>query len=99
MTAVQTAHVGNLLKKLGNQSLVLAGDFNIPRGNANYQKMVARYHDNVPPGVVTTIDWDLHKAKGEGKPKIEVVVDYIWSTPSYLVKDVRVVSGVSDHCD
>jgi len=97
-TEKQHDHLDRLLTRLGGRELVLCGDFNIPRGNGAYQKLATKYKDNVPAEIVTTIDYELHRAKREGRSKFEVVVDYIWSTPGYEVSDVRIVSGISDHC-
>lgn len=94
----QQQDLDRLMAHLDNQEMILCGDFNIPRGNATYQKLAAKYRDNIPTSVKSTIDWELHRAKREGREKFEVVVDYIWSTPGYIVSEVRVESGVSDHC-
>ncbi|OGV93638.1 hypothetical protein A3B57_02580 [Microgenomates group bacterium RIFCSPLOWO2_01_FULL_47_10] len=94
----QKADVGRLLDRLNGKEFVLCGDFNIPRGNDTYRLFAEKYRDNIPKDVVTTIDFDLHRAKREGIPKFEAVVDYIWTTSSYRVLNVRVVDGVSDHC-
>lgn len=98
VTNQQTKNLDFLFERLTRKELVLCGDFNIPRGNANYQKLAAKYLDNIPVNVKSTIDWELHRAKREGKEKFEAVVDYVFSTPEYRVSDVRVISGVSDHC-
>ena len=97
-TEAQHKHLDNLLSHLEGKELVLCGDFNIPRRNGAYGKLAARYKDNIPSNVKTTIDYELHRVKSEGKPKFEVVVDYLWSTPKYEISGVRIVSGVSDHC-
>lgn len=78
--------------------LVMLGDFNLPRGNEIYQEMARRYRDNIPEEVTTTIDPKLHRVNKNNLGELVVVVDYVWSTPKYSVKNVRVVSGVSDHC-
>jgi len=97
VTEEQTKHLQVLLKKLKGRELVLVGDFNIPRGNSNYQLLTERYKDNIPAEIISTIDWELHRAKREGKKKIELVVDYVWSTPAYVVEELRIVEGISDH--
>lgn len=73
--------------------LILCGDFNIPRGNKLYERLAARFTDNVPSTVTTTIDQKLHRKTG-----LMYVVDYLFSTPHFTVTDIRVVDGVSDHC-
>lgn len=71
---------------------VFCGDFNIPRPNEIYRKFTEYFADNIPQNITTTLDQNLHKAKG-----LLYVVDYIFSTPTYTVSDVRVIDGVSDH--
>lgn len=78
--------------------LVICGDFNIPRGNEMYKKLLTNYRDNVPAEIDTTLDPNLHRANFEISGKLKYVVDYIWSTPKYTVSEVRVEQGVSDHC-
>lgn len=98
VTKKQSANLGLLMTRLSGKELVLCGDFNIPRGNTNYQRLVSKYLDNIPSNVRSTIDWELHRAKREGKEKFEAVVDYVFSTPKYRVSEVGVASGISDHC-
>lgn len=108
-TEAQHQHLDYLLARLAGKQMVLCGDFNIPRGNEAYAKLAKCYKDNIPSEVVTTIDPLLHRANLAKIPPspiatdghggiLRVVVDYIWSTPKYTVSQVRVVSGVSDHC-
>jgi hypothetical protein len=59
-----------------------------------FGRLAERLTDNIPPDVTTTIDHDLH-ARGPVPP---YVVDGLFTTPQYAASDVRVVSGVSDHC-
>lgn len=98
VTDRQRAHVAELLKITKGKELVLCGDFNIARGNEMYQKLLRDYCDNVPASVETTIDPALHYANKMRPGKLKLVVDYVWSTPKYKVSEVRVESGVSDHC-
>lgn len=94
----QAKDLTRLLDYLGDRELILLGDFNIPRGNTTYQRLANKYLDNIPLDIVSTIDFDMHRAKREGKNRFEAVVDYIWSTRAYKVTNVQVISGVSDHC-
>jgi endonuclease/exonuclease/phosphatase family metal-dependent hydrolase len=81
---------------------VLCGDFNSPRiwqdeQQAQYEqnvfgKLAAKYQDNIPQDVTTTIDGNLHKAGN-----LQLTVDGLFSSPEYAVSQVRVVDGVSDH--
>lgn len=97
-TERQNLDLGRLLRELAGKEITLTGDFNIPRGNGAYRQLAQKYRDNIPPDITTTIDWENHRAKREGKEKFEAVVDYLWSTPKYRVENVRVISGISDHC-
>lgn len=72
--------------------LVLAGDFNVPRGGELFGVLARHYKDNVPPHYTTSIDGDLHR-----RGQLNRMVDGIFSTPAYTVSDVEMVSGVSDH--
>lgn len=72
---------------------VLSGDFNAPRGYGVWEWFVEYSgKDNIPPAITSTIDPKWHRSPG-----LELVVDGIFSMPSYLVRDVRVVPGLSDH--
>lgn len=94
----QKKDVSTLIERLSGKELILAGDFNIPRGNEAYKQVTSIYRDNVPTEVHSTIDPDLHYANQEERGKLALVVDYIFSTKGYRVDKVRVEAGVSDHC-
>jgi endonuclease/exonuclease/phosphatase family metal-dependent hydrolase len=99
VSEVQRTHMERLLNYLSKQGeLVLCGDFNSPRGGEMYHKLVGRLTDNIPAEIETTIDPRLHYTNQEVRGKLQLVVDYVWSTSQYEVKNVRVESGVSDHC-
>jgi hypothetical protein len=55
--------------------------------------MASVMKDNIPPEVTTTLDQEIHGVKG-----LQFVVDGMFSQPPYVVNNVRVVTGVSDHC-
>ena len=96
VTDLQRADVDNLLMKLVPlKEFVLCGDFNAPRGKEIFARLAHEYADNIPPEVVTTLDRSIHRA-GDKLP--DLVVDGLFSTPEYVVSNVRVVPGVSDHC-
>ena len=78
---------------------VLAGDFNAPRGGEIFGMLAARYRDNVPLRYKTSLDLSLHRA-GKSRPQelLNKMVDGIFSTPRYDVRDVELLSGISDHC-
>ena len=71
---------------------VFCGDFNAPRGGEIFSEISKRFKDNIPADILTTLDPDLHKFKN-----LQWVVDGFFSTPKYIISDVRVVDGVSDH--
>ncbi|MBP6950894.1 MAG: endonuclease/exonuclease/phosphatase family protein [Alphaproteobacteria bacterium] len=84
----------NLLQLLAEiPSFILCGDFNAPRGKVIFNKIAAKYKDNIPSHIKTTIDKTLHRA-GD----LQIVVDGLFSTPNYSVKSVEVLEGLSDHC-
>ncbi len=72
--------------------IILCGDFNAPRGREIWGKIAERYHDNIPLSYDSSIDPHLHRAG-----HLRYVVDGLFSTGGYLVSDVRLVEGVSDH--
>lgn len=74
------------------KELVLCGDFNAPRGREMFTLFEELLIDHLPQEVTTTIDGSLHYA-GD----LQVVVDTIFSTPGYAVRNVRTISGISDH--
>ncbi|OGG53465.1 hypothetical protein A3H16_01920 [Candidatus Kaiserbacteria bacterium RIFCSPLOWO2_12_FULL_53_8] len=87
----------HVLETLGE--FVLAGDFNAPRGGEIFSMLAQKYKDNVPPHYVTSLDQKLHRAvKLRPHEIVDKMVDGIFSTPSYTVSDVEMVSGLSDHC-
>lgn len=72
---------------------VLCGDFNAPRGREIFSVLSERYTDNVPREYTTSLDQELHRAKG-----LEYMVDGIFSTGGYKVQNVTMYCGLSDHC-
>lgn len=93
-TDEQREHMKKLLQVLGTMGeFVLAGDFNAPRGGEMWEELASRYKDNIPSHYTTSLDPNLHRAG-----PLERMVDGIFSTPGYVVSDVELVNGVSDHC-
>lgn len=83
-----------LQKLLDNlPSFVLAGDLNTNRGSKVYRELARRYIDQLPSSVESTLDPILFR-----KPELKLVVDHLFSTPDYQVKNVQVITGLSDHC-
>jgi exonuclease III len=76
----------------GHEDIILCGDFNVPRGGPMFKKFAELYKDNLPSDITSTLDPQLHSAA-----PLELVVDTIFTTPGYIVSNVRVVEGLSDH--
>lgn len=92
-TAEQHQDLDNMFAKLKElPPHTLAGDFNAPRGSTIWQRLTDRYIDNIPPEIITTLDPHLHRIKN-----LNLVVDGLFSSKEYNVKNVEVVSGLSDH--
>jgi endonuclease/exonuclease/phosphatase family metal-dependent hydrolase len=80
---------------------VLCGDFNAPRildgaPGEIFTQIAESYKDNIPPQYLTSLDPAHHRA-----PTVEQadkMVDGLFSTPSYIVSDVVLHNGISDHC-
>jgi endonuclease/exonuclease/phosphatase family metal-dependent hydrolase len=76
-----------------DDGVVLAGDFNAPRGGEIFAMLAARYKDNIPAHYTSSLDGSLHRAG-----PLPYMVDGIFSSPDYEVSGVTMHSGVSDHC-
>ena len=72
--------------------LLFCGDFNAPRGREVFDTIANHYTDNIPIVYETSLDKDIHRAG-----YIPFMVDGLFSTPQYMVSNVRLVNGVSDH--
>lgn len=91
---LQRESLTNLLDDLAEQGeIVFCGDLNAPRAGEIFSKISEKYTDNVPVEYTSSIDGTLHKAG-----PLPYMVDGLFSTPAYVVSDVEMVSGVSDHC-
>ena len=82
-----------LLAVLGHRELLLCGDFNAPRGGEIFTRLAIHWHDNIPANYTTSIDPKLHSAG-----PLQLMVDGVFSTPCYQIRDVVLHQGVSDHC-
>ena len=72
--------------------LVLAGDFNAPRGGPVFERLAHVWRDCIPAGAVTSIDPVLHRAG-----PLQLMVDGLFVTPEYGADDVAMHTGLSDH--
>ncbi len=88
----QRRDVEEMVRILDGLELVLVGDFNAPRGGEIFSALSKRYKDNIPAHYVSSIDGTLHRAG-----PLPVMVDGLFTTPSYLATDVELCGGVSDH--
>lgn len=83
-----------LLKFLSEiPEFILCGDFNAPRGGIIFDTIASKYKDNIPSEINTTIDKNLHKA-GD----LKLVVDGLFTTPSYQITSIKIIDSLSDHC-
>ncbi|HCC84657.1 MAG TPA: hypothetical protein DEP87_03160 [Candidatus Pacebacteria bacterium] len=71
---------------------LFCGDFNAPRGGEIYQRLSENFIDHIPQTVKTTLDSTLHRHQN-----LQYVVDYLFTTPEYQMKNVQLKSGLSDH--
>lgn len=85
-----------LLKK--EEPFVLAGDMNAPRGGETFSLIAEKYKDNIPQHYKTSIDIALHRAgQVDGEQLSRLMVDGLFTTPEYKVKNAELVFGISDH--
>jgi endonuclease/exonuclease/phosphatase family metal-dependent hydrolase len=76
--------------------VILCGDFNSPRstrGDTIFDALATHYTDNIPTEITSTVDPNLHRVPG-----LEYVIDGLFSTPNYTAEDVKIWTGLSDHC-
>ncbi len=80
---------------------VMCGDFNIPRNiNPLYIPLCQHYTDAIPLRYRSSMDKNLHRLGNDVDKEIifnSFMVDYIFTQEPYLVNDVRLQFGVSDH--
>lgn len=74
------------------EPVIVCGDFNAPRGRAIFKMLGDVYTDNIPKNITTTIDPTLHRDGDIG-----FVVDGLFTTPQYIVKEIHIVGSLSDH--
>ena len=82
-----------LIRLLANTApLVLAGDFNAPRGGPVFGRFADVWRDNIPARETSSLDPELHRVG-----HLPFMVDGLFSTPTVSARDVRLHTGVSDH--
>ena len=72
--------------------IVFCGDLNTPRGGEIFNTIAKRYKDNIPEKYKTSIDSNFHQAG-----HLMCMVDALFSTFHFNIKNVKLVSGLSDH--
>jgi len=82
-----------LIGLLGERPVVLCGDFNAPRGGEIFSRLAAHWRDNILVRYTSSIDPNLHRAG-----PLPLMVDAVFSTDHYRVRNVAMHEGVSDHC-
>lgn len=93
-TNFQRETLVSLLSALEKEnSFVLCGDFNAPRGTEIFTALAQIYKDNVPARYTTSIDGTIHRAG-----QLPYMVDGLFSTEDMRVENVEMRCGVSDHC-
>lgn len=100
---VQRQCASNTIDFLANEAtvrggLVLTADMNFGRDGEIYKMFTDEFRDCMPPEIDSTLDPE-HPAMKKG---IKVVADYVMVADTfseiYDIADVRLQSGVSDHC-
>lgn len=79
------------IKELGE--IIFTADLNSPRPNQIYTQINNILKDNIPQNVDTTLDPKLHR----NKTGVKLVVDYLFTSKSYLVTEIALITGISDH--
>lgn len=89
----QRRDLKKLLGLLGDDSeLVLCGDMNAPRGGEIFASLSRCFKDNIPKKYDSSLDPKLHRAG-----HLKRMVDGLFSAPEYVVSEVKLTGGVSDH--
>lgn len=101
--AEQNACVDALFAAVDNEPPhIFCGDFNMPRGyNKNYERFLERYTDAVPASYASSLDRTLHRMGNNptlNEPIFDrYMVDYVFTQPPFVAKNVTLEFGVSDH--
>jgi endonuclease/exonuclease/phosphatase family metal-dependent hydrolase len=74
----------------------------MPRSvNDIYPSFTGSYTDAIPASILCSIDPVLHRTRTDPEVSArisEFMVDYIFTQPPYMAREVRQQCGVSDHC-
>lgn len=95
----QREDIDKLLEILTKESpLVFCGDFNAPRGGEIFSRLASTYKDNIPASYATSLDISIHRnGKIDAERLSRYMVEGLFSTPEYQVKNAKLSFGVSDH--
>ena len=77
----------------GLKQFILCGDFNTPVGSTAFEIMRNRASLAELINCDSTIDQNYHYAKD-----LKIIVDAVLFTEPYILKDIALTCGVSDHC-
>ncbi len=92
-TTQQSEDATRLLEIFSNMGeFVFCADTNCPRGQKNFALFAEKLKDNIPEIYKTSIDGSLHRAGS-----LPLMVDVVFTTPTYTVTNVVLKDGVSDH--
>lgn len=75
------------------KDMVFCADLNAPRGERVFDMFAGKLKDNIPPEYKTSIDEKIHRL---GAP-LPLMIDSVFTTKEYVVTDVVLKNGVSDH--
>lgn len=89
----QLKSLDRMLHLLDLNNIIFCGDFNAPRGKKTWSILSSKLKDNIPEEMNTTIDSKNHRVGN-----LMLVVDGLFTSKNYKATNVRVISGVSDHC-
>lgn len=93
VTDMQREDLTSLLSLLEGKEFALCGDFNAARGLEIFDTLASRFKDNIPSRYATSIDGAIHRAGA-----LPFMIDGLFTTPKYVASDVKLHTGVSDHC-
>ena len=94
-TDYQMEDTTNLIRFLEEDlgGFILVGDLNAPRGKEAFSMIAEKFKDNIPEEYDSSLDDEIHRLKGSKS----LMVDGLFSTKEYLLSNVKLMSGVSDH--